>query len=67
MKYLENANLYKQEVVYWFPGAEEREWRMATSRCGVSLEVIKCSGIREWLWLNNFVNVLKPTELYIIS
>ena len=54
-------------MVYWLPGAEEREWRMATSGCGVSLEVIKCSGIREWLWLNSFVNVLKPTELYIIS
>lgn len=51
MKYLENANLYKQEVVYWFPGAEEREWRMATSRYGVSLMVIKCSGIRKWLRL----------------
>ena len=31
------------------PGAEEREWRMATSRYGVSLMVIKCSGIRKWL------------------
>ena len=54
----------------WFIGCQglkEREWRIATSRYGVSLGVMKCSGIREWLWLNNFLNVLKPTELYIIS
>lgn len=54
----------RQTVDRWLPGAVRREeWGVTVSRCGGSLQVMNCSGIK----VAQFREYIKNPELYTLK